>query len=125
MKHVLRLVALCVAAVTALTFVHFITLGARGELTPLVRSGAPGALSVANWILVILAGPVAAVGLFNLTRVGRRAAILLCLAALSYHAIGLTFWKTPETPLGPILEALAWNGGLLALLMSPAARRIA
>ena len=123
MKVLLRLVALCVAAVWFLTLAHFSALAYQGALTPLVKSGAPGALGVVSWLVTICAGPFAAVQLFRLKASGRKLTLLLCGVALAYHLTGVTFWRTPETPLEPIFEALVWNGLLLGLLLSPAAKR--
>jgi hypothetical protein len=124
-KHLLRLLGFCVLIVTLLTYGHFISLGARKQLTPLVYSGAPGALAVVNWLLIMLVGPIAAVQMLRLERSGRYLTIFLCACAFLYHFLGFLAWRTAQTPLFPIYEALAWNLAVIVVLLTPAARRIA
>jgi hypothetical protein len=122
MRILLRLIAIFIAVAVALTCLSIVQFAFRGGLRALLRSPALGFATIAAWLIILTAGPVAAVQLWRLRRVGLVVAATLCGTAFTYYVVGLLFLRTPEAPLTPIFGAIVVNGLLLALLLSPAAR---
>jgi hypothetical protein len=105
---------------TALTVVRLAWLGALGVF---FRSGALGLTTVTGWIVILTAGPVAAIQLWRLRRLGLFATSMLCVIACVYYVAGFLFLRSPDAPLAPILGAVVVNGAVLSVLLSSAARR--
>src|SRR5262245_57520107 len=122
MTIVLRIIAIIIGIAVTLTGVSVVQFAARGGLGVLIESGAVGLITIAAWLIILTAGPVATIQLCRLRRVGLFAAAMLCGLAFTYYVIGL-FLRTPEAALTPIVEAIVGNGVVLALLLAPAARR--
>jgi hypothetical protein len=123
MRILLRVVAVVVALAVVLTALMIVQLAVIGSLMALARSGALGALTIAGWLAILTCGPVAAVQLWRLRRIGLTLATMLCAIAVAYLLIGLLFLRTAEAPLPPIVEGILVNGLLLGFLLSPSARR--
>jgi hypothetical protein len=123
MRILLRIIAVGVGLVVVLTTLLIVQLGMSGRLMALVGSGALGLATAVGWLMTLSVGPVAAVQLWRLQRIGLLAGAVLCAVTMGYYVVGVVFFRAPEAPLWPILGAMAVNGALLALLLSPAARR--
>jgi len=119
----LRIVAAIVGLAVVLTLVTVIQFAARGGLTALARSGALGIATFAGWLMILTAGPVAAVQLWRLRRIGLLLTAVLCGFVFAYYIFGLFLFRAPDAPLRPIIQAIVLNGAILALLLSPGARR--
>jgi hypothetical protein len=119
----LRLVAIFVGLTVVLTLAWVVKFTLVGGLTALARSGVLGVETIGGWLIILTVGPVASVQLWRLRRWGLFLTALLCTLAFSYYLLGLFFLRAPGAPLTPILEAATVNGVLLALLLSPAARK--
>lgn len=112
-----------VALSVVLTFAWVVRFAFNGVLTAIARSATFGVVTIGGWLVLLTAGPVASVQLWRLRRTGLFLTTILCAMAFTYYLAGLFFLRGPGAPLMPILEAIAINGLLLALLLSPAARR--
>jgi hypothetical protein len=123
MRIVLRIIAIIVGVAVILTAITVMQLASLGGLGGFARSGALGLTTVTGWIVILTAGPVAAVQLWRLRRIGLFATAMLCVIACAYYVVGLLFLRAPGAPLAPIFGALVVNGVVLCLLLSPAARR--
>jgi hypothetical protein len=123
MRILLRIIAIIVAVAVILTGIFIVQFSLQGGLGVLVRSGALGLTTIAAWVIILTAGPVAAIQLWRLRRIGLFAAAMLCGIAFAYHVVGLLFLRAPEAPVKPIFGAIVINGLLLCFLVSPAARR--
>jgi hypothetical protein len=123
MKIALRVIA-CVIAVAAIeTAVLVAQIALLGGIGPLIRSGGLGITTIAAWLVVLAAGPVAAIQLWRLRRGGLFLALILCGIASAYYMAGLLFLRVPDAPLTPVVVVVVINGLVLSLLLSPAARR--
>jgi hypothetical protein len=123
MRILLRVVAVGVALAVVLTALMIVQLAVIGSLLALARSGAIGALTIAAWLAILTCGPVAAVQLWRLRRIGLTLAATLCAIAVAYWLVGLFFLRTAEAPLLPIVGGILVNGLLFGFLLSPPARR--
>ncbi len=123
MRIFLRAIAVLLGVVVILQALLIISMVASGELTTLARSGALGILTFAGWLIVLTAGPFAAVQLWRLQRIGLFVTAVLCGLACGYYVVGLFFFRAPSAPLRSILMAVVINAALLALVLSPRARR--
>lgn len=123
MRIALRVIACVIAIAVIQTAVLIAQLPWGGGLGPLVRSGALGLTTMAGWLIVLTAGPLAAIQLWRLRRSGLFVAVTLCGIAFTYYVIGLMFLRSPEAPVTPLVMPIVINGLVLSLLLSPAARR--
>jgi len=123
MRILLRIVAVVVALAVVLMALMIVQFTVVGSFMTFGRSGALGILTIAAWLAVLTCGPVAAVQLWRLRRVGLSLATMLCAIGVAYFLVGLFFLRTAEAPLTPILGSILVNGVVLGLLLSPAARR--
>lgn len=73
MKAFLRAVAILLGVAIMLQLFLVLQIAASGHLTALARPGALGILTFVGWVIVLTAGPIAAVQLWRL----RRSAFLL------------------------------------------------
>jgi hypothetical protein len=123
MRLFLRMIAIIVGVAVVLTAITVVRFASTGGLGVLVRSGALGLLSITAWVVILTAGPVAAIQLWRLRRVGLFLTAMLCGIASTYYVVGLLFLRAPEAPVAPILGAVVLNGLVLCVLLSPAAKR--
>jgi hypothetical protein len=123
MRIVLRTIAVLTGLAVALTGLFILQFALRGGLDVLVRSGALGVTTIGAWLVILTAGPFAAIQLWRLRRVGLFATAILCGLTCAYYVAGFLYFRAPEAPRRPIVEAIVVNGIFLALLLSPAARR--
>jgi hypothetical protein len=93
-----------------------------GGFGALLRSGPLGLISTAGWLIIMAAGAVGAILLWQMRRIGLVVTVALCRVALVYYIVGFMF-RAPQSPVTPILAAAAVNGLVLAVLASSAARR--
>lgn len=124
MRIFLRVVASIVALAVVFTALMVLQAALTGALAALWRSGAFGIATLLGWLLILIVGPVGAVQLWRLRRVGLWATALLCGFALSYYVLGTLLLGGPKIPSTPIAEAVVCNAVVLALLLSPPARRV-
>jgi hypothetical protein len=125
MKIVLRVIAFVIALGVALQAAFIYQFALRGGVGSLVRSGsALGVTTIVGWLLVLTAGPVAAIQLWRLRRIGLFLSAALFGIALIYYVIGFLFLRHPEAPVSPIIEVIVVNALFLAPLLSPGARRV-
>ena len=106
MRIALRVIASIVAIAVIQTAVLVGQFALRGGLGPLVRSGALGLTTIAGWLIVLMAGPVAAIQLWRLRRSGLFVTVTLCGIAFAYYVIGLFFLRVSEAPVIPIIAAI-------------------
>ena len=123
MRLLLRIVAVVLALCVLLALLQTIDGLLRGGVSTLVPSGALGAATTLGWMLILTAGPFASVQLWRLRRIGLYAAGTLSGFFLAYYFAGLLFLRAHNVPLSPILAYVVFNGVLVVLLASPAARR--
>lgn len=123
MKVFLRAVAVILGLSVCLALFQTIDVLLRGGMSNIVRSGALGAATAVGWLLVLAVGPVASIQLWRFRRVGLYATTLLSGFFLAYYFAALFSMRAHHVPFGPIPEAVAFNGILLVLLASAAARR--
>jgi CHASE2 domain-containing sensor protein len=95
----------------------------RGSISTLARSGVLGTATIFGWLLLLVAGPFASVQLWRLRRTGLYATAILAGFFLAYYFAGILFLRAHNAPFGPIVAAVVFNGVLIVLLASPAARR--
>ena len=126
MKIVLRIIAIIVGVAVVLTAITVVRLASLGGLGAFARSGALGLTTITAWIVILTVGPVAAIQLWRLRRLGLFTTVVLCGIACAYYVVGLVFLRAPRAPLAPlapIFGAVVLNGVVLCLLLSSAAKR--
>jgi CHASE2 domain-containing sensor protein len=121
MKTVLRIIAVVVGLAVVVNAI-FIVQSGYGGFGALLRSGPLGLISTAGWLIIMAAGAVGAILLWQMRRIGLVVTVALCRVALVYYIVGFMF-RAPQSPVTPILAAAALNGLVLAVLASSAARR--
>ena len=121
MKTLLRIIAVMVGLAVVVNAI-FIVQSGHGGFVALLRSGPLGYITTAAWLIIIVAGPIAAVLLWQMRRLGLVITVALCRVALVYYIVGFLF-RAPQSSVTPILAAAALNGLVLAVLASSAARR--
>jgi CHASE2 domain-containing sensor protein len=121
MKTVLRIIAVIVGLAVVVN-ATFIVQSGYGGFGALLRSGPLGVITMTGWLIIMVAGPVAAILLWRMRRLGLVITVALCRIALVYYVVGF-FFRAPQSPATPILAAAAVNGLVLAVLASSAARR--
>ena len=121
----MKIVAILVGILVALTLLWVVQTGSIGEFTLLFRSGVLGIETVVVWFIILAAGPVASLQLWRLRRMGLFLTAILCGLAFIYFAVGLflQILQNPDAPRMEVFKLVLLTGTLLALLMSPAARR--
>jgi len=123
MRILFRVIAVVIALAVVVTALAIVQLAVIGSIVAVARSGVLGALTIAGRLATLTLGPVAAVQLWRLRRMGLTLTTMLCAIAIAYLLIGLLFLRTAEAPVLPIVEGLLANGLLLGFLLSPSARR--
>ena len=121
MKTVLRIIAATVGLAVVVNAIVIVQAG-YGGFGALLRSGPIGLITTGGWLVVMLAGAVAAVLLWQMRRIGLVVTVALCRVALVYYIVGF-FLRGSESPGTPILAAAALNVLVLMVLASSAARR--
>ena len=121
MKTVLRIIAVVVGLAVVVNAIYIVQFG-LGGFGALFRSGPMGLFTMAGWLVVIAAGPFAAILLWRMRRLGLIVTVALCRIALVYYIVGF-FFRAPGMPAMPILAAAAVNVLVLAVLASSTAQR--
>lgn len=125
----LRIVAVFLALCVFLVLFQTIDGLLRGGIGTLVPSGTFGAATILHaattlgCLLILIVGPFASVQLWRLRRVGLYAASILSGFLTVYYFAGLLFLRAHDVVFMPILAYVVFNGVLVVLLASPAARR--
>src|SRR5688572_28115057 len=105
----MRLMVRLVAVFTALSLIRTLwfvaAFAATGGLRGFLTSGLLGVLTVFGWVIVLVAGPVAAVQLWRFRESGRRAGIILFGYNVTYYVVGLFWLRSPEASVWQILIA--------------------
>jgi hypothetical protein len=123
----MRILLRLVAGFTLLSVVGTLLLvGAtwhRGTMPLLLQSGAFGFLTVAGWFLTLVAGGPAVVLLWRPTDLGRIAAAITWGSIGLYYAINLMMSHHFGSNYIRVFVYIAVCGALVALVLSPQARR--
>ena len=90
MRIFLRIIAVGVGLVV-LTVLLIVQVGMSGGLIALTRSGALGVATAVGWLMTLSVGPVAAVQLWRLQRIGLLAGALICVVTVGYYVVELVF----------------------------------
>ena len=123
MRLLLRIVAVLLVLCAFIALLQTVQFSLRGSIATLARSGVLGAATIFGWLLLLVAGPFASVQLWRLRRAGLYATAILSGFFVAYYFAGLLFLRAHNALLWPIVGAIVFNGLLVALLASPAARR--
>jgi hypothetical protein len=126
MRLCLRIVAVFLAFCVFLALlqtIDFLSQGGINAIGSLARSGMLGAATILGWLLILIAGPFSSVQLWRLRRIGLYATAILAGFFVAYYFAGLLFLRAHNAHLKPILAYVVFNGVLVVLLASPAARR--
>jgi|SRR6185312_11514046 len=126
MKIILKIVAVIVGFAVLGTVLMIFQFASTSSLKLLIRTGAFGVITIAAWCLILVGGPVASVQLWRLRRVGLYVAASLCGLALLYYLYGLYGYavRGSELHLDLLAVPILGNSIILALLLSPYARRV-
>jgi hypothetical protein len=119
----LRLVAV-LAGVSVVATIIFILQFGRTGIEALLATGTFGIITIAGWLLTLIAGPVAAIQLFLLRSTGRVAAVVLFGSMLLYYIVGLFAFRQPRAPVIPIITVCVALAVLVLIVLSPLAKRI-
>ena len=122
MKTALRIVAIVIGFMAFRVGLSIVQDASSGDLTVWWRSGEIGADTLSFWAVILIVGPVAAVQLWRLRRIGLSATALLGALWLVLALAGL-FLRTPGKPVESFIPSVLIGVVLLALVISPAARR--
>jgi len=114
--------AFCVL-LALLQTIDFSSRGGINAIGTLARSGMLGAATILGWFLILIAGPFSSVQLWRLRRIGLYATATLAGFFLVYYFAGLLYLRAHNAQLKPILAYVVFNGALVVLLTSSAARR--
>jgi hypothetical protein len=123
MRPFLRIVAVVLALCVLGALVQTNDVLWRGGISTMARSGVLGAATVLGWLLILIAGPFASVQLWRLRRMGLYATAILSGFFLAYYFAAILFLQAELLPWRPLLAYVAFNGVLVVLAASPAARR--
>jgi hypothetical protein len=123
MRILLRLIAALAVLSVIATAVFVFRFGAVG-LRALLATGMFGLITIIGWIITFTVGPVAAIQLYRLRPSGRIAAAVLFGTMLVYYIVGLFTFREPEAPATPIVALCVFLSALVALVLSPAAKRV-
>ena len=121
MRLLLRIISMMTGLAVALTALTIAQLASSGDLAVMARMGAIGIVTIVAWLLIVTAGPVAAIQLWRLRRVGLFLTAMLCLLAAAYYLAGLLFSR--DALVRPIISAEVANDAVAATLLSRPARR--
>jgi hypothetical protein len=122
MNVLLKIIALLVALAVFLTLLLVIQFNRGGGIAILARSGI-GIFTLISWLIILTCGPIAAVQLWRLRKVGLYLSAMLSALALCYYVVGLVMFRVHGAPLKPLLAAVIANGTVVAILLSPRALR--
>lgn len=96
----------------------------RGQIMALSRAGFLGSLTVILWVVLLLAGVPAAVLLWRMKRTGLFFTSFFWGCTGLYYVFGLIFFRTPQSHYVYMLFAVVSSAALVALVLSPRARRV-
>jgi len=122
MKTTLRVVAVFLGFFVFRLALSIVQEASSGQLTAWWQSGDIRSDTVCFWVAMLILGPVATVQLWRLRRIGLSAAALLGALWLVLDLYGL-FHRQPGERVEPFIPPLVMTGALVALSVSPAARR--
>ena len=124
MRLLIRVVAI-LAGLSVFGTVWFIAAfpGVSG-LRALLSAGLLGGLTLVEWVIALVAGPVAAVQLWRFRESGRHAGIVLFGYGLAYYVVGLFVLRTPESSVWDIVAAAVMYTLPLVVLLLPRTRTL-
>ena len=122
--HILLRLAAVLAGVSVVATIIFILQFGRTGIEALLATGTFGIITIAGWLLTLIAGPVAAIQLFLLRPTGRVAAVVLFGSMLLYYIVGLFAFREPRAPVVPIITLCVALAVLVLIVLSPSAKRI-
>ena len=120
MKVLLKIIALLVGIAVILTLLQVMQFSRGGDIAILTRS-AFGIITLISWLIILMCGPIAAVQLWRLRRVGLYLSAMLSGLAFVYYVGGLVMSRGHGVLLKPLLIAVIANGVVVAILLSPKA----
>lgn len=120
----LRAIALLTALLSIQVLMALLPFAFTGQLRSLAGTGVFGIVTIASWLVTLVIGPIAAINLFQLKRLGLRLTATLSALAVLYYLASLFLLQVPEGQGTPPLGPLIVNAASLTLLLSPTARRI-
>jgi hypothetical protein len=123
MKVLLRVFAVLLGLILITQAYVIVKIALRGGMAALVHSGGLGKLTIAGWLAVLTLGPIAAVQLWRLRRVGLFITAALSGLACGYYLLGLLFFRSSGANTSSIVRAILINATVLALLLLPPVRR--
>ncbi len=124
MRTILRIIAALLGVAVLLTVLMIVRFTSRGDISRLAHSGVIGIATFVGWFILLTAGPIASVQLWRRRRVGLFVAAALCGSVLAYYLVGLSLMRAPGAHFRPVIEAIVANAALLAILLSPTARKV-
>jgi hypothetical protein len=95
----------------------------RGDLMLLLKSGPFGILTFAGWLITLVAGIPAAILLWRMRDLGRVTTAAVVGSIGLYYLLSVALFRTPQTAYAQILFNVVFSSVLVAILLSPAARR--
>lgn len=122
MKIILRVEALLLGFAVLVTLLQIVHFSKAGEIGILAHSGI-GIVTLVAWMIILICGPIAAVQLWRLRKMGLYLAATLSGLAFLYYLGGLIASHPNNAALRQILMRLAANGALVLLLLSRKAQR--
>jgi hypothetical protein len=122
-KVLLRAVAVLLGLVIITQAYVIIRIAAGGGLTGLAHKGRLGILTMAGWLLILSAGPVAVIQLWRLRRIGLFITATLTGIACLYYLFGIFFFRSPSANVNVLARAVLINATTIVLLMLPPVRR--
>ena len=122
MKTTLRVVAIFLGFFVFRLALSIVQDSSSGQLAVWWRSGHIRSETLCFWAVMLILGPVATVQMWRLRRIGVSAAALLGALSFFLAVYGLLHRRTDE-PFEPFVPTLLLSGALLALAVSPAAKR--
>jgi hypothetical protein len=123
MSILLRLVAGYTFFVVVFTARLIVEFSRHGQILPLLKSGPLGIVTVTGWLITLFFGVPAAVLLWRKKDLGRFATGIVLGSIGLYYVISLTFFNSHTNEVS-ILLRIFFSGVMVALVLSPAARRL-
>jgi len=122
MKIILRVVALLIGFAVLVTLLQIFHFSKTGEIRILAHSPV-GIITLVAWMVLLTAGPIAAVQLWRFRKIGLYLGATLSGVAFLYYLLGLIASHSNNAALRQILISLIANGTLILVLLSRKARQ--
>jgi hypothetical protein len=122
MRTLLRLLAVAVVIAVIGTILLVGRFWSFDRFKSLIDSGSYGYVTIFCWLVVVVAGPFAAVQVWRMRRSGLITCLILTLSTFLYYTVGWLFYARAEADHSKLLLAIGCNVLLALLLISPPAR---